>query len=78
MTSVSNVLDYAMTKNAVELKPAIDDAMTDKLADYIEARRTEIAASMFGQEEVSYEEPSNEDNELSNTDHNEGTTDENL
>jgi hypothetical protein len=77
MTSISDVLDYAMTKNAVDLKPAIDNAMTDKLADYIEARRTEIAASMFGQQqEVSYEEPSHEDN--LNTDQPEGTADENL
>ena len=73
MTSVSDVLDYAMTKNAVELKPAIDNAMTDKLADYIEARRLEIAASMFDQQEVSYE-----NDELLDTDQPEGTTDENF
>ena len=73
MTSVSDVLDYAMTKNAVELKPAIDNAMTDKLADYIEARRSEIAATMFDQQEVSYE-----NDELLDTDQPEGTTDENF
>lgn len=77
MNPVSDVLDYAMTKDAVNLKPAIDDAMTDKLADYIETRRAEIAASMFGQHEETYEEPSTDNNE-DITDQPEGTTDENL
>lgn len=74
MTTIADIFTSAYNKDAVGLKTAINDIMLSKVADAIDARFPDVAASMFsatdGQEEVDsndYETPDQEE-----------TTDENV
>lgn len=56
MTSVSDILNHAWNKDAVNLMPALDNIMTSRIADQIELRKADVAASTFsntnGQDEL--------------------------
>jgi hypothetical protein len=77
MTSVSDILGYAWDKDAVNLKSALDDVLTSRIADQIDAIKVDVASSMFGAtngEEMT-EQDSQEPEEL---DSDEGAYDENV
>ena len=82
MTSVSDIMAYAWNKDAVNLKTSLDAVMTDRIANQIDAMRTDIASSMFGATTGEFEAEQVEDNssdkntEELNSD--EGTHDENI
>ena len=73
MTSVTDILHYAYNKDAVNLMPAIDAVMTNKIQDQIENQRSTIASSVFGEPqqleaEEETPEPSNSDEGLDTDD----------
>lgn len=82
MTSVSDIMAYAWDKDAVNLKASLDAVMTDRIANQIDAMRTDIAASMFGATTGEFEAEQVEDNSSDeNTeelDSDKGTHDENF
>lgn len=81
MSDIEDVFGYAWAKDAVNLKPAIDNIMSAKAAEAISNMTADVAASMFGAvSATSYEEPVVMDEpqttEIStDSNYNEGTTD---
>lgn len=78
MTSVSDIMAYAWDKDAVNLKAAVDTVMTDRIADQIDAMRTQIASSMFNTQNEVVEDDSFEEPETEELESDEGTQDENI
>lgn len=56
MTTIADIFTSAFNKDAVGLKDAINDVMLSKVADAVDAKFPDVAASIFGatdgQEEV--------------------------
>ena len=81
MSDIGDILGYAWAKDAVNLKPAIDNVMSIKAAEAIQNMTADVAASMFGavsataEEPVVMNEPSVEMNINTDSSYNEGTTD---
>ena len=78
MTSVSDIMAYAWDKDAVNLKGALDTVMTDRIADQIDAMKTQIASSMFNTQNEVVEDDSFEEPETEELESDEGTQDENI
>ena len=76
MTSVSDILGYAWDKDAVNLKSALDDVLTSRIADQIDAIKVDVASSMFGA--TNGEMTEQDSQELEELDSDEGTHDENV
>jgi hypothetical protein len=76
MTSVSDILGYAWDKDAVGLKSALDDVLTSRIADQIDAIKVDVAASMFGATNGEMTEQDSQETEELDSD--EGTHDENV
>jgi hypothetical protein len=47
MSTLRDIINFAATGNAVELKNAFSELMTSKIAEKIDAQRPEVAVSMF-------------------------------
>lgn len=80
MSDIGDILGYAWAKDAINLKPAINDIMSAKAADVIGNMTADVAASMFGavsatsdSEPVVMDEPVADFSTDQN--YNEGTTD---
>ncbi len=71
--TVENLIDAIAQGNAIETESAFAAAMAEKLAPMLDARRMEVAQSMFaqGQEAVSEESKKDDDSEDENEDENE-------
>jgi hypothetical protein len=56
MSDINDILTYAWNKDAVNLKPALDNAMSDRIAAAVSDYTKDYAASMFsattGQDDV--------------------------
>jgi hypothetical protein len=78
MTSVSDIMAYAWDKDAVNLKAAVDTVMIDRIADQIDAMKTQIASSMFNTQNEVVEDDSFEEPETEELESDEGTQDENI
>lgn len=67
MTTIANIFTSAFNKDAVGLKAAVNDIMMSKVADAVDARFPDVAASIFGstdgQEAVDSEEQETTDQE---------------
>jgi len=48
MSDVGDILGYAWAKDAVNLKPALDNILSAKAAEAISNMTADVAASMFG------------------------------
>jgi hypothetical protein len=68
--TVENLIDAIAQGNAMETETAFSAAMAEKLAPMLDARRMEIAQSMFaqGQEAVSEESKKDDESEDENED----------
>ena len=84
MSSVEDIFGYAWSKDAANLKGALDSIMQSKVADAIGGMYQDVAASVFGSsngidapvEEV--QETSPDENIQIEPDSTEGITDENV
>ena len=72
MDTVQDIVMHTMDKNTDALKAAVDNVMSVKAADHIEAMRTDYAASVLSGTYGQSHEPQAD---LAST---EGTTDENV
>jgi hypothetical protein len=75
MTTIADIFTSAFNKDAVGLKAAINDIMTSKVADAVDAKFPDVAASMFGATIGQDEEVDSNDYETSDQ---EEPTDENV
>jgi hypothetical protein len=81
MADIEDILVHAWNKDAVNLKPALDDIMTAKVAEKMDGVFVDVASSIFGNTDGSDSEmdPSDTDTDLDNPDadqDNEGITDD--
>jgi hypothetical protein len=64
--TISDIFNSAINKDAVGLKAAIDDIMLSKVADAVDAKFPDVAASIFGSTTGQEEEFDSEEQELEN------------
>lgn len=59
MSNIENILNYAWNKDAVNLKPALDDAMSERIGAAVADYTKDFAASLFsattGQDDIASE-----------------------
>lgn len=75
MENVQTAIQYAYDAKPSEFKSAILDALNDKIADHVSARKMELAGSIFKDEE---EEQQSNDSETEFQSSSEGNVDEDL
>jgi len=75
MTTIADIFTSAFNKDAVGLKTAIDDIMTSKVADAVDAMFPDVAASIFGATDGQQEAVDSEEQETTDQ---EEQTDENV
>jgi hypothetical protein len=51
----TDIVNFAMNKDAVNISSAFDQLVGQRVYDAIQARKIEVARSMFGQEEIDIE-----------------------
>ena len=64
--TISDIFNSAINKDAVGLKAAIDNIMTSKIADAVDAKFPDVAASIFGSTDGHEEEFNSDEQELEN------------
>jgi len=68
MTTVTDIFNSAINKDAVSLKAAIDDIMTAKAAEAVDQMFPDVAASLFGATNGEVEDSEDsEDQDISDT-----------
>jgi hypothetical protein len=55
-STVKDVLQHSVERNGVQLKDALDDILSDRIAHAIENVSAEIGANLFGAESAGYTE----------------------
>lgn len=76
MENVQTAIQYAYDAKPSEFKSAILDALNDKIADHVSARKMELAGSIFKDDEE--EEQQSNDSETEFQSSSEGNVDEDL
>ena len=76
MADIEDILIHAWNKDAVNLKPALDDVMNAKVAERMDSAFLDVAASIYGSTDGDPDnEPLDDDSDLDTEDNsdNEGT-----
>ena len=77
MENVQTAIQHAYDAKPSEFKSAILDALNDKIADHVSARKMELAGSIFREEDDEEQQQSN-DSETEFQSSSEGNVDEDL
>jgi hypothetical protein len=78
MADIEDILVHAWNKDAVNLKPALDDIMTAKVAERMDDTFMDVAASVYGNTDGDPDnEPLDYDSDTDDNSDNEGTEDAN-